>query len=230
MTMVICGQGRLGSRVAALLAARQQPLKALRIDRERGLINPDGPVPADIDCLLLCLVPRHPDGGSGWTGLLQGLQAQVARGDLRLQRVLLVSSTAVYESYDHGWVTASSPVSAVSARSAGLIEAEQIVRMLTTASCVVRLAGITGPGYERYDPIAMSQHQARHAIDVRAAAQLIAELALQPTSAARTELITDGYVYFQQQRYPAEPTLPALAALATQQRLMQPTLPAPAAS
>lgn len=227
MSNVICGQGRLGGRVTALLAARQLPLIPLRLDRDAGLINPAGPVPADIDRLLICLVPRHPDGGSGWTGLLNGLQRQLERGELRLRQVLLVSSTAVYESYEHGWVTASSPVTAASARSAGLIEAEQTARALTADSCIVRLAGITGPGYERYDPVAMSQQQPRHAIDVRAAAALIAELALRPAQAARTELITDGYIYFRQQRYPAQPSLPELATLAQQHRLMRPSLSAP---
>lgn len=222
MTDVICGRGRLGGRIAERLAAMQRPLQAARIDRDRGLVAA-GVLPEQIDLLVLCLVPVHPEGGSGWAGLLDGLCRQVERGALRIGRVVHISSTAVYESYQHGWVDADSPVQPASARSAGLIAAEQQVRQLSADHCIVRLAGLTGPGYERFDPVAMSASQPRHAVDVRAAARLSAQLALRADRAARTELVTDGAIYFQQQRYLAERSQPVLAALADQHRLMLPS-------
>jgi hypothetical protein len=223
MTHVICGRGRLGSRVAALLAADQSAPLSLRIDREQGLIRLDGALPARIERLLICLVPPHPEGGSGWTGLLDGLCRQVQRQQLSIGRVLMVSSTAVYECHEHGWVDAASPVRAISARGAGLLEAEQRVAELSAEHVVVRLAGITGPGYERYEPLRMSIEQPRHAVDVRAAAALCHQLLRQPPPIAAIELVTDGLIYFQQQSFFATETEPQLAALASRYRLMRPS-------
>lgn len=222
MTDVICGRGRLGGRIAAQLAAMQRPLQTARIDRDRGLLV-TGALPAQLDLLVLCLVPVHPEGGSGWAGLLDGLCRQVEHGALRIGRVVHISSTAVYECYAQGWVDADSSVQAASARSAGLIAAEQQVRQLSADHCIIRLAGLIGPGYERFDPVTMSVSQPRHAVDVRAAAMLAAQLAVRPERAGRTELVTDGGIYFQQQRYPAERSQPVLAALAQQHRLMLPS-------
>ena len=221
---VICGRGRLGSRAAAYCQRDGRPLLSLRIDRERGLVNPLGECPSELGCLLICLVPPHPAEGSGWSGLLDGLLAQVQRGELQLSRAVLVSSTAVYESHQHGWVDANSPVRPASARSAGLIEAEQRVRALSADHAILRLAGITGPGYERYDPIAMSTQQPRHAVDVRAAAELIHTVCTAAPSAARTELVTDGAIYYQQQSHSALLPSPVLQALAAEHRLMRPSL------
>lgn len=214
---VICGQGRLGRRVADALAARGRPPHPLRIDREHGLLMATPP-PVSISLLVICLVPPHPEGGSGWSGLLDGLCRQQQRGDIAIDRALLVSSTAVYGADAIGWLDAASPVQPDSARAAGLIEAEQRVRRLASTTIIARLAGLTGPGYERYDPMAMSQQQPRHAIDVRVAAERLAEWALAdlpPTCA----LLTDGYVYWHGVAY--HDTDPALSSIAASQRLLR---------
>lgn len=226
MTDVICGRGRLGQRIAAAMTAAGRTPLSLRIDPERGLVASTGAEPALIDCLVICLVPRHPDGGSGWIGLLDGLCGQVRRGELRVKRALLVSSTAVYASYQSGWVAANTPVTPESPRSAGLIEAEQRTRELAPETVVVRLAGISGPGYERYDPVAMSMTQPRHAIDVRAAATTVAELAMAASPVPACVLLTDGDIYWQGRALPASPSHPELAVLSTQHRLMLPSHPA----
>ena len=228
MTDVICGRGRLGQRIAAAMTAAGRKPLSLRIDPERGLCATTDDVPVAIDCLVICLVPRHPDGGSGWHGLLDGLCAQVRRGELTIKRALLVSSTAVYACYPHGWVDATSPVTPESPRSAGLIVAELCTRSLAPETVLARLAGITGPGYERYDPVAMSMTQPRHAIDVRAAAAIISALALAPTPPPTTALITDGYIYWQGSALPATPEQPVLAALSREHRLMLPSHSGPA--
>lgn len=223
---LICGQGRLGRRVSALLAAAGRPAQPVRLSAAEGLVG----LPTtgsenghDIALLVLCLVPRHPPEQSGWLGLLDGLLGQCQRGELHIGRVALVSSTAVYECHSKGFVDANTPVRPASARSAGLIDAEQKVTQLSADHAIIRLAGICGPGYERYDPVTMSAEQPRHAVDVRAAAALIAELALQPRPAARIELVTDGCIYVQGQPLPARRDEPALAALATSHRLMLPS-------
>jgi len=219
---LICGQGRLGRRVAALLAEAGRPPQPVRLAANDGLIG----LPAesrDIALLVLCLVPKHPPEQSGWLGLLDGLVAQSARGELRISRVVLVSSTAVYESHRNGFVTVDTPVTPASVRSAGLIDAEHKVAQLSADHAIVRLAGLTGPGYERYEPRTMSSELPRHAVDVRAAAAIIAELALRPSATPCITLVTDGLIYFRGQSYRARLEEPELTALAATHRLMLPS-------
>lgn len=191
---IICGQGRLGRRVADALAARGRPPHPMRIAGEQGLTGLTSS-PCRLSLLVICLVPPHPEGGSGWTGLLDGLSRQLQRGAIAIDRILLVSSTAVYNSHRVGWVDARTPVQPDSPRTAGLIEAERCVQTLAPTTIIARLAGITGPGYERYDPLAMSAQQPRHAIDVRAAALQLADWALAPMP-PRCALLTDGVIYW----------------------------------
>lgn len=232
MITAICGQGRLGGRIATLLTVAGISPMALRLDRERGLLLPAGVRQLALDCLLLCLVPRDgqattgagPQRASlGWQGLLDGLVAQVARGEVTIGRVVHVSSTAAYDGYDQGWISADTPARGASARAAALIDAETKVRLLATDSLLVRLTGIYGPGYERYDPLAMSQEQARMGIDVRAAAAVIAKLVRSGGHGQHTALVTDGQIYHQGQAYPADPADPRLARLAQNQRLLLPS-------
>lgn len=230
----ICGQGRLGGRVAAILAAAGSPPLAMRLSREQGLLLPLAKPPLRIRSLILCLVPRplQPLGDHGpqraspaWAGLLDGLLAQVQRGEVVIDRLLHVSSTAVYEGYSSGWLTAETPPSGDSPRALALAEAEQRVRQLAFNTLVVRLTGLYGPGYERYQPLAMSFDKARMGVDVRAAAALIAALLRRGIDGAATALVTDGQIYHQGQAYPTDPANPLLAALACQQRLLLPSHP-----
>ncbi len=240
LPLLIAGRGRLGQRIASHIADGADALHA-RIDPARGLLavansalpvadqalpvaSPDAPL--RIERLLICLVPRHPDGGSGWLGLLDGLVAQVAAGTLAIARVVHVSSSSVYEGYPAGWVGAHTPARPLTARTEGLVAAENAVRALAADSAVVRLTGITGPGYERYQPLAYAGSEAKHAIDVRDAASAIAAL-LQPGPApfagAHTELLTDGRVYFRDQTFDLHTDRAALDALAHSQRLQSPS-------
>ncbi len=156
LPLLIAGRGRLGQRIASHIADGADALHA-RIDPARGLLavansalpvadqalpvaSPDAPL--RIERLLICLVPRHPDGGSGWLGLLDGLVAQVAAGTLAIARVVHVSSSSVYEGYPAGWVGAHTPARPLTARTEGLVAAENAVRALAADSAVVRLTGM----------------------------------------------------------------------------------------
>lgn len=215
---VLCGRGRLGTLLAQALSA-QGPLIAGRIDRERGLVAPD--LFADIAQLVLCFVPRDttPER-SGWLGLLAGLKAQVQRGELRIGRVALVSSTGVYEGIRQGWVTAETSPVASSPRSAGLIDAEQSIAHLAEHSHIFRLSGLTGPGYERYDPRASSAHQPRSAVEVRAAAATIIQTLRAAPNGHQRHIVTDGMIYVGTEPRPADRSDPMLNALAAEHRLL----------
>lgn len=237
LPLLIAGRGRLGQLIAGQLDDGARAVYA-RIDPARGLVpapgqplsaslsvtTPDAPLL--IERLLICLVPKHPEGGSGWLGLLDGLVAQVAAGSVRIGRVAQVSSSSVYEGYPAGWVSAHTQAKPMTARTEGLVAAENAVRRLAADSAVLRLTGLTGPGYERYQPLAFAGNEAKHAIDVRDAAAAIADL-LQPGPApfngAHTELLTDGRVYFRDRIFDLTADRAELDELSRSQRLQLPS-------
>lgn len=238
----ICGQGRLGGRIAALLSATGKVPLPLRLHPEHGLVLPVAQPPLHIRTLIICLVPRAAVVGQApaaddlaaenqasakpqrasvaWAGLLDGVLAQVQRGELIIDQLLHVSSTAVYEGYQQGWVRATSPAKGDSPRALALAEAEQKVRGLSRNSLVVRLSGLYGPGYEGYQPLTFNDDKARMGVDLRAAAAMIYALLRKGITGAATALITDGNIYYQGQAYKADVANPLLAKLASKQRLL----------
>jgi nucleoside-diphosphate-sugar epimerase len=66
-----------------------------------------------------------------------------------LRRALLISSTRVYEERGGEWVDENTPVQAASSQSQSVIDAEKIwLTGFPEQGCVLRLAGIYGPGRE----------------------------------------------------------------------------------
>jgi hypothetical protein len=195
-----CGHGRLGQQIITALNKRHAAPALARIDAEQGLLLP---TPQVIGTLIICLVPKASPAmiDSPWRAMLRGLVSQVQNTQLSIQRVLHISSTAVFEGCPLGYCDAATPVQATSERVAGLLSAENHVKQLSTNHCSVRLPGLIGPGYERYDPLAMSSQRVRHAVDIRAAGDGIAQLATTEWTGERIEIITDGHWYFQQQRF-----------------------------
>ncbi len=195
-----CGHGRLGQQIIAALQKRHVAPTLARLDAEQGLLLPP---PQKIGTLIICLVPKANPAAteSPWRTMLQGLVTQVRNAQLSIDRVLHISSTAVFEGCPPGYCDATTPVHDSSERVAGLLTAENHVKQLSPHHCSVRLPGLIGPGYERYDPRAMSSDRVRHAVDIRAAGESIAQLATTNWTGERIDVITDGYWFFQQQRF-----------------------------
>lgn len=71
------------------------------------------------------------------------------QGTPSLKRALLISSTRVYEERGGAWVDEDTPVFAASSQTQAIIDAENIWQQgFKTRACVLRLAGIYGPGRE----------------------------------------------------------------------------------
>ncbi|MDQ0096244.1 NAD-dependent epimerase/dehydratase family protein [Paeniglutamicibacter psychrophenolicus] len=70
----------------------------------------------------------------------------LARDGVDPQRFLLVSSTAVYGDAAGGWVDEDTPASPRTATARILAQTEALVRERASATIVLRLAGIYGPG------------------------------------------------------------------------------------
>jgi len=221
---IICGKGRLGQLIAAALQQQNACCEYARVDGVRGLVHDDKPMLGVVDTLIICFVPKHEENKSGWQGLLNGLQQQVQSQSLQINRVLFISSTAVYEAIEKGFVSAQTPVSGISIRSKGLLEAEKIVPQLSANSAIFRLTGLVGPGYNKYDPITYSNDKPRQAVDTRAVTREVAKWFLQPSSGHCIEVLTDGMIYWQGKKLDAEKEVEAIETLSKKFRLLKPSI------
>lgn len=225
---IICGKGRLGLLIAGALEQQGVHCEFARIDETRGLLQNDNPVTGAVDTLILCFVPKHTETKSGWSGLLRGLLRQVRSGALKINRVLFVSSTAVYEGVEQGFVGAHTAVKASSVRSQGLLDAENIIPQLAASSAIFRLTGLVGPGYNKYDPVTYSHDKPRQAVDTRAVAADVLLWFLQAQSNQKSghyiEVLTDGLVYWQGKALDPARDREQIKALGTKHRLLVPSI------
>lgn len=227
MQTTLIGKGRLGLAIAKALEATGHSVDFARLDSVYGLIPAESPsvaAPLYIETAVFCLVPRHPEGGSGWLGLFEGLQRQLQSKKVQFGRVLFISSTAVYECIEAGWVEHLTPVHAVDPRTEGLLSAEAAIQTLSEHTAVFRLTGLIGPGYHKYDPIPFSQNRTRQAVDIRAVATAVADSLSVGWHGHKTEVLTDGYVYYHGRALDPQADADELATLQTQFRLLRPSI------
>jgi len=158
--VLLAGCGDLGLRVAQRLRARGDEVWALRrqppaadgngIRWLRGdLTQPMSlrGLPAGITQLVYLPTPDRRDAAAYRATFLDGLHHLLdALGHESLQRVLLVSSGAVYGEHDGDWVDEDTPPAPPGFNGAVLLEAEQWLAVQTPTSIVLRLAGLYGPG------------------------------------------------------------------------------------
>jgi len=221
--VIVCGKGRLGHLIASTLSPHTKPEYA-RIDAALGLIQDDQAVTGTIDTVILCFVPKHSETKSGWQGLLHGVLKQVQNNSLQIQRVLFISSTAVYEEVEKGFVDVHTPVTGNSVRSKRLLDAESVIPQLSANSAIFRLTGLVGPGYNKYDPITYSNDKPRQAVDTRAVAREVAKWFLQKQNGHTIEVLTDGTIYWQGKKLEAERDRDQIETLSKKFRLLKPSI------
>ena len=224
MKTVMCGKGRLGLLIANALQRQGIAVEYARIHAGRGLVQDEQSLTGSIDTLLICMAPKRESGESGWPGLLNGLLQQVKRGELVIGRVLFISSTAVYESTQAGFVNAQTPVKAASTRSQALLDAENVIPQLSANSSIFRLTGLIGPGYSTYDPLSYSHDKPRQAVDIRAVANDALHWFLQPAVGHHIEVLTDGLVYWQGKALDPARDREQIRSLAAKHRLLVPSI------
>lgn len=158
--ILVVGLGGIGYRVASILHCRGHrviglkrrlpefvadfPVVVADICRPETLSSLD----TDFDLVLFCVAPvtRTPEAYQalyfqGLNHLLLHFAASESR-----PKWLMVSSTSVY-SHNHGeWVDETSPADSDSATARWLVAAEQRLWFDSQQHCVVRFAGIYGPG------------------------------------------------------------------------------------
>lgn len=158
--VLLAGCGDLGLRVAQRLRARGDEVWALR---RQPSVSDDGGMhwlrsdltqpmtlrglPAGITQLVYLPTPDRRDAAAYRAIFVDGLQHLLdALGRDSLQRVLLVSSSAVYGEHGGDWVDEGTPAAPPGFNGALLLEAEQWLAAQSLTSIVLRLAGLYGPG------------------------------------------------------------------------------------
>jgi len=161
MSIVIAGCGDLGTETGLRFAAeghrvvglRRRPEvlpdelegRAVDLRTEVPVIDDD----ATVVVVALAAGSRDPDEYratyvDGLAHVLDGIERSAAD-----PRLLVVSSTAVYDVEDGGLVTEETPATGGTPTAAVLVEAEALLRERAPHATLVRLSGIYGPGRER---------------------------------------------------------------------------------
>ena len=156
--IAVLGAGYVGSAFASVASAAGHRVWAvrrsavgvadpavrwLRGDAAAGFV--DG-LPQELDAIVLAVSP------AGGAVSYDAVYPPAARGALALAlstgspRILYTSSTGVYGGRDGAWVTEASPRLGVGDGNAALIAAEDILLQHGVEACVMRVAGIYGPG------------------------------------------------------------------------------------
>jgi nucleoside-diphosphate-sugar epimerase len=158
--VLIAGCGDLGQRVATRLLARGDEVYGLRrhlpeqrdsavhwicadLTNAHGLRN----LPAGITQLVYTPTPDARDENAYRHTFVDGLHNVLAALDQHvLQRVLFVSSSAVYGEHGEEWVDEDTPPAPPGFNGNVLLEAETRLSRQPVPSTVLRLAGLYGPG------------------------------------------------------------------------------------
>ncbi|GFZ94715.1 NAD-dependent epimerase/dehydratase family protein [Dyella caseinilytica] len=158
--ILLAGCGDLGQRIGRLLAADGNEVFALRrrppIDHDdtirwlqADLTRPEtlSHLPDGIDHLIYLPAPGGREESLYRAVFVEGLRYVVHALDASaLQRVLFVSSSAVYGEHDGAWVDEDTPPAPQGFNGNVLLEAEQWLSSQPVRSIVMRLAGLYGPG------------------------------------------------------------------------------------
>jgi nucleoside-diphosphate-sugar epimerase len=157
--ILIAGCGDLGERVARLLLARGDEVYALRRRPPEGddgirWLSADltraetlAALPERITRLIFLPAPQAREPDIYRALFLDGLRNVFDALDATaLERVLFVSSSAVYGEHGDDWVDETTPPSPPGFNGKVLLKAEQWLMERPVKSVVLRLAGLYGPG------------------------------------------------------------------------------------
>ena len=154
--IAVLGAGYVGGALARAAAAAGHEVWAVRradvsgvgdgVHWRRGDVTSgeiDG-LPAALDAVVLTVAP----GGAGYDAVYPPAAAHalaLARASAA-QRVVYTSSTGVYGGRDGVWVDEASARNGVGESNVALIAAEDVLLAGDVPTCVLRVAGIYGPG------------------------------------------------------------------------------------
>ena len=162
MTVLIAGCGDLGTEVGLRFARLGHNVVGLR--RNASVLPPDitgqsidlsvdkPMIPLDTEYVVMTISAGSPTVDAYRAAYLDGLHNLLdALDDAHVtpRRVLLVSSTAVFDVNDGSRVDEQTPANPKSGTDSIVLDAERMLHRRLPAATVLRLAGIYGPGRER---------------------------------------------------------------------------------
>ncbi|MBF4993212.1 SDR family oxidoreductase [Arthrobacter gandavensis] len=162
MTVLIAGCGDLGTEAGLRFAAAGFSVLGWRRSAEKipapltgqaaDLTGRLPEIPADTGIVVISTAARERSEAAyraayvdGTANVLDALE----RDGVRPDRILFVSSTAVYGDAGGGWLEEDSPTAPASVTGAVIREAEDLLHSRRPDAIVLRLAGIYGPGRTR---------------------------------------------------------------------------------
>ncbi|TFD64326.1 NAD-dependent epimerase/dehydratase family protein [Cryobacterium ruanii] len=234
MTILIAGCGDLGTEVGLRFARLGHPVVGLRrtasllpaeISGQSVDLSIEKPtIPGDTEFVVIAISAGSPTITAYRAAYLDGLNNlldALAEARVTPRRVLLVSSTAVYDVNDGSRVDEQTPANPKPGTDSIVLEAERMLHQRLPAATVLRLAGIYGPGRERLIQQvragAQLSTQSRHTNRIHRddAAAAIVHLLLRPEQPAPLYLGVDSAPV---------PANEVLTFLATELGLPEPTL------
>ena len=161
MDIVIAGCGDLGIETGLRFVAEGHRVVGLRrrgelvplplVGRSVDLRHEVAPIDPGTDVVVVALAAGSRDVDEyratyvdGLRNVLDGIDASGSDA-----RVIVVSSTAVYDVDDGSTVTEATPAVAATPTAGVLLEAESLLRERAPGALLVRLSGVYGPGRER---------------------------------------------------------------------------------
>jgi len=162
---LIAGCGYVGTALALQLMAQGHRVWGLRRTIEglpdglhgiaADLTQPDTlrDLPANLDTVVYTTSPSRGSGDAyrhayvdGTRNLIEALRAQGQTP----RRVIMTSSTGVYDQHEGEWVDETSPTTPTHTSGVQLLAGEQLLLEGPFQAVILRLAGIYGPGRTRY--------------------------------------------------------------------------------
>lgn len=158
--VLFVGCGDLGLRTAHRLVARGDRVWALRRHPpadahgaitwlQSDLTRPDTlrELPSDISHVVVSPAPDSRTEAAYRGVFVDGLRSVLAALDTpRLQRLVFISSSAVYGDHHGAWIDEETPTNPVGFNGRILLEAENLLAAQAFSAVALRLAGIYGPG------------------------------------------------------------------------------------
>jgi nucleoside-diphosphate-sugar epimerase len=161
-TVVLAGCGDLGTEIGLRFVDRGARVIGIRRRSELLPASFEGhsidlsrdipALPRDTDLVVIALAADAPTEQAYRSAYLDGLRNvldALENAGATPQRVLMVSSTAVYNVVDGSWVDEQSPTEPQSPTGTVLVEAERLLHTRYPHAVALRLAGIYGPGRQR---------------------------------------------------------------------------------
>jgi len=193
------GNGRLGSLIADEVEKHLKlKVEFARVDSNFGLMVPRlSQTKSRIKNLVICISPTKHNHWL-WSELFLGMAEQVLNQEIQIEKLIMISSSRVYDGNSKGIITAQMKPQPNSVRAKQILEAEHQLKGMANSYHIIRCAGLYGGSYKKYADILRNGNKDnvfRFGVNVNQVAQQVVESLKSDVGTCRILLLTDGYGY-----------------------------------